>query len=136
MRSGAQRTSDGVGSGLILGGQHVGVGVHGHGDAGVAEPLGDRTSSLPTGRCARTEVNILTIIVTGAVVVSTIYLATDRKDRRTELHLLDPVAASEADGVGPYRHSLDTTRWPEFMLAGRSTARASLQQLAERPHTA
>lgn len=58
----------------------------------------------------------------------------ERLERNTELHLLDPVAASEADGLGLYRHFLDTTRWPEFMLAGRSAMRATLLQLAERSH--
>jgi NTE family protein len=53
----------------------------------------------------------------------------ERLRRETEVLLLDPVPFGEAQGVGLYRHFLDTSRWPEFMLAGRDAARTALAAL-------
>jgi NTE family protein len=50
----------------------------------------------------------------------------ERLQAATQVFMLDPVPYSEAAGVGLYRHFLDTSRWPEFMRAGRAAARETL----------
>jgi NTE family protein len=50
----------------------------------------------------------------------------ERLQGASRVFMLDPVPFSEAGGVGLYRHFLDTTRWPEFMRAGRDAAREAL----------
>lgn len=40
--------------------------------------------------------------------------------------MLEPVPYDEIRGVGFYRQFVDSSKWPEFMLAGRTTARAAL----------
>jgi NTE family protein len=49
-----------------------------------------------------------------------------RLRREAEVLMLDPVPPTEVLGVGLYRHFLDTSRWADFMRAGRTAARDAL----------
>ena len=50
--------------------------------------------------------------------------------------IVEPVPYEKVHGTGFYQQFIDTSQWPEFMLAGRAATRAAVWSLATQGTTA